>query len=83
MSKFSDLDYWKEEIPEEWHELLNTFCHACYFDIEFNKMPPVTLSCVQNKLNMLRIYYNGGDTRTDAYAHFAWLYSGKLKGDSC
>lgn len=83
MNRFSDLDYWKDEIPLHWHCLLDTFCHMCSVDMEYNKMPEVRLVEVREKLNTLRIYYNGGDQRTDAYAAFAWAMSDKLKGDEC
>ena len=77
-SRFSDLEYWKDDIPDRWHCLVDIFCDLVDFDVTNNKMPEVTLVCVKEKSTQLNIYYNGGDQRTDAYAIFATAMSRKL-----
>ncbi len=60
-----------EKIGEGWHPLMDTFSDLVLWDIEFNKMPPVEITGVDEKNGSLRIYYNGGDQRTDSYANYA------------
>lgn len=81
MNQFSDLDYWKDDIPDRWHSLLDTFVQLVMWSVKMNKMPDVQITDVRDKFGQLRIYYTGGDHRTDAYADFARVMSETLTGD--
>lgn len=59
-----------EKVGEGWHPLMDTFSDLIVWDTQFNKMPPVEITGVDEKAKSLRIYYNGGNSATDAYASF-------------
>ena len=58
-----------DKIGEGWHPLLDIFAKLIQWDIEFNKMPPVEITGVDEKQGSLRIYYRGGNQTTDAYVN--------------
>ena len=68
-------------IGEGWHTLVDSFKFAVDWDTKHNNMPPVVITQVKEKFGELRIYYNGGDSRTDAYATFASLVSQRMCED--
>lgn len=59
-----------EKIGHGWHPLMDTFAELVEWDIQMNKMPPVEITAVDEKGESLRIYFNGGNSQTDAYASF-------------
>jgi len=71
---------WKSfsDIGEGWFPLVDTFEKLVDWDERFNNMPPVQITSVKEKLGQLRIYYNGGDVKTDAYASFVRSYSERV-----
>lgn len=67
-----------DKIGEGWHPVMDTFADLVMWDMEYNSMPEVIITGVDEKQKSLRIYYNGGNKQTDAYASFAKALSSKI-----
>jgi hypothetical protein len=67
-----------DKVGEGWHPLMDTFVDLVQWDTQFNGMPPVEITGVDEKAKSLRIYYIGGNKTTDAYAAFVRSLSDKL-----
>ena len=66
------------EIGVGWIPLVETFLKLAEWDAQYNKTPPVQILQVKEKFGELRIYYSGGDKRTDAYVTFAMAMSKQM-----
>jgi hypothetical protein len=67
-----------DKIGEGWHPLLDTFDDLIQWDTRFNNMPPVEITGLEEKQRTLRIYYNGGNSNTDAYVNFVRNLSARV-----
>ncbi len=69
------------KVGEGWHDMLDTFANLIEWDMAMNKMPAVQITGLEEKRGQLRIYFNGGDARTDAYALFVRDLSTRTRED--
>lgn len=63
------------EIGPGWNPLVETFINLIERDADYNKITPVVIQQIKEKMGELRIYYVGGGKQTDGYAEFARLMS--------
>ena len=57
---------------------METFIECCAWDTIVHGAPEITDVGADEKLGKLRLYYAGGDRRTDAYAAFVGQLSEKI-----
>lgn len=70
-----------DKVGEGWHLLLDTFSDLIIWDMEFNSMPAVEITGVEERNQTLRIYFTGGNEMTDAYANYVRNLSIRLCED--
>lgn len=66
------------EHQDGWFDLLETTCSLIQHDIENNRMPPVEFAQIKEKFGQLRIYFDGGDERTEGITDMAEAMSYKI-----
>lgn len=68
---------WGIEAGDGWFNIIDSVCSVIENAVEYNKMPPVQFSQVKEKYGELRIYFDGGDERTDSIIDLATSISAK------
>jgi len=66
------------DFDEGWDNLVDKTLSLIQWDVEHNNMPKVELTQMKEKFGELRIYFNGGDDRTDGIIDMSCIMSEQI-----